>query len=707
MKSLALTAVTVLVLAIPNIAQQKRTMTERDLFAFVWVADPQISPDGSQVAFVRVTADDKKNAYHTDIWVVAADGHEAARQLTRGTADNSPRWSPDGKQLVFTRSVQRDDKPQPPQLFVLTLAGGEPRAITDLPRGAGAPVWAPDGRTLAFTSTARTDDLDSGKDRTEAPRESDVRIVTDPVYRANAIGDWGFIDRSRPAHIWTTAVLDATAAIATPRQITSGEFEEDNVRWSPDGTQLYFISNRDKNASYAPEDSDLFSVPAAGGDILRRVSIDGPIVNYALSPDGRRVAIIGGLNGSPPRSYIQPDLFVADLAAGTPRNLTATYDFDIDGSLGGDQRAPRGAMPSAPVWSRDGSSVVVKVGERGDVNVKRIEIATGRIDAVTTGSHDVMGYTADERGENVAFVLSSQTALGDLHLLNISSRATRRLTAFNDRLFGQLQLSEPEELWYTSFDGRRVQGWILKPPGFDAARMYPFILEIHGGPHSAYGNTFTHEFQWMAAQGYVVLATNPRGSSNYGEEFGNIIQFKYPGDDYKDLMTAVDVVVKRGYVDEARMGVTGGSGGGLLTNWVVTQTNRFKAAVSQRDVSDWTSFWYTADFWLQNAAWFVKPPFEDPQEYARRSPITYVRNIQTPIMFILGDEDWRTPPAAGGEELFRALKYLKRPTVMIRFPNETHELSRSGQPWHRVERLQHIVGWMDKYLLAKNADKYE
>ncbi len=708
-----LAAIAVCCLVLPAAAQQKRSMTERDLFAFVWVADPQISADGSQVAFVRVTANEKTDAYDTDIWVVAADGRDSARQLTRGTADSAPRWSPDGRQLAFVRSVQRDGRPQPPQLFVLALDGGEPRQITDIPRGAGNPVWAPDGRTIAFTSTARAEDLAQKQDR---PRESDVRVITDPVYRANAVGDWGYTDPQRPPHIWTVVISDPAGPAATPRPITSGTFTEANVQWSPDGKQLYFVSNRDKESSYRPEDADLYSVPATGGEVVRRVSIDGPIGDYAVSADGSRVAFIGALTGTPPRSYSQPDLFVAALASevrpkadtpGTASNLTAAYDFDADGGLAGDQRPPRGGSPSAPVWSRDGSSILIKAGEQGAANMKRVDVATGKVDAVTTGNQEVMAYTADARGENVALVLSTQTVVGDLHLLNAGSRATRRLTSFNDRLFGQLQLSEPEEITYPSFDGRTMQGWIMKPPGFEASRKYPLVLQIHGGPHAAYGNTFTHEFQWMAAQGYVVLFTNPRGSSNYGQDFGNIIQFKYPGDDYKDLMAGVDALLKRGYIDEARMGVTGGSGGGLLTNWVVTQTNRFKAAVSQRDISDWTGFWYTADFWTPNVSWFVKAPFEDPQEYAARSPITYVRNIQTPIMFILGDEDWRTPPSAGGEQLFRALKYLKRPTVMIRFPDETHELSRSGKPWHRVERLQHIVGWMDKYLLGKNAGKYE
>jgi len=700
-----LVAIAAFCLVLPAAAQQKRPITERDLFAFVWVADPQISADGSQVAFVRVTANEKTDAYDTDIWVVAADGRDAARQLTRGTADSAPRWSPDGRQLAFVRSAQRDGRPQPPQLFMLSLDGGEPRQITDIPRGASSPAWSPDGRTIAFTSTARAEDLTQKQDR---PRESDVRVITDPIYRANAVGDWGYIDPERPPHIWTVAVSSASAPMAMPRPLTSGAFTEANVQWSPDGKQLYFVSNRDKELSYRPDDADLYSVPAGGGELTRRVSIDGQIGDYTISADGTRVAFIGAVTGTPPRSYSQPDLFVATLAsAETASNLTAAYDFDADGGLAGDQRTPRGGSPSAPVWSRNGSTILIKVGERGQSNMKRVDVATGKVDTITTGNQEVMAYTADARGENVALVLSTPTVLGDLHLLNAGSRTTKRLTSFNDRLFGQLQLSEPEEITYPSFDGRLMQGWIMKPAGFEVSRKYPLILQIHGGPHTAYGNTFTHEFQWMTAQGYVVLFTNPRGSSNYGQDFGNIIQFKYPGDDYRDLMAGVDALLKRGYVDESRMGVTGGSGGGLLTNWVVTQTNRFKAAVSQRDISDWTGFWYTSDFWTPNVSWFVKAPFEDPQEYARRSPITYVGNIQTPIMFILGDEDWRTPPSAGGEQLFRALKYLKRPTVMIRFPDETHELSRSGKPWHRVERLQHIVGWMDKYLLGRNAGKYE
>ena len=252
-----------------------------------------------------------------------------------------------------------------------------------------------------------------------------------------------------------------------------------------------------------------------------------------------------------------------------------------------------------------------------------------------------------------------------------------------------------------------MEAWIQKPPDFDPAKKYPLILDIHGGPHGAYGYIFDHEFQWMAAKGYVVLYPNPRGSTSYGQQFGNIIQYHYPGDDFRDLMLGVDEVIKRGYIDPKKLGVTGGSGGGLLTNWVIGHTDRFAAAVAQRDIASWAAWWYSADFTLFQPSWFKAPPFQDPQDYVARSPITYIQNVKTPLMLVLGEADYRTPPEAGGEEMFRALKFLKRPVIMVRFPGESHELSRSGQPWHRVERLEHIVGWFDKYLMGMHKPEYD
>jgi dipeptidyl aminopeptidase/acylaminoacyl peptidase len=715
-------------LAVPA-AAQKRTITETDIFKFVWVADPNISPDGSRIAFVRVSVNEKADTYDTALWIVAANGSEPARRLTGGTRDSTPRWSPDGRRLAFVRAVEQDAKVQPPQIYVLSLAGGEARAATDIPRGAGNPVWSPDGKMIAFSSTARPEDLekaaaaakeaakeagkevgkDAAKDKADAgqekpiKRESDVRVITRAVYRANGMPDFGYVDPDRPSHIWTIDVPESTpATLPKPRQVTSGEFAAASHSWSADGSRIYFLSDRREEPYYLPFDTDLFSVGREGGEPSVVASIDGGIGPYTTAPDGKRIAFFGTLGGTPERSYSQTDLWVIDAPGGTPRNLTADYDFDAGGSLGGDQRAPRGSHPAAPVWDADGRSIFMRVGRQGNADLVRVDAASGRVfDPLSSANHDVMSFTADRTGSKFAVVISTSTRVGDLHLLE--GGAPKKLTSFNDELFDGLTMNEPEEIWYSSFDGKKIQGWILKPPAFDATRKYPLIVQIHGGPHSAYGNTFTHEFQWMAAKGYVVLYTNPRGSSNYGQDFGNVIQFAYPGDDYKDIMAGVDEVLKKGYVDEARMGVTGGSGGGLLTNWTVTQTNRFKAAVSQRDISDWADFWYTADFTLFRQTWFRKPPFQDPADFARRSPITYVEKIQTPLMFVLGDEDWRTPPGAGGEQLFRALKYLKRDTEMVRFPDENHELSRSGKPWHRVERLQHIVRWFDKHLGSRQS----
>ena len=678
-------------------AQERRAITETDLFSFVWIADPQISPDGSQVAFVRVSADQKTDQYDTSIWLVPTAGGGSPRRISGGIRDTSPRWSPDGARLAFVRSAEQDGRVQPPQIYVMAMAGGEGRAVTTLPRGAANPAWSPDGKSIAFTSQAFPDETEPKKDdKADKPRQSDVRVITRAVYRANGVPGFGYVDPDRPSHIW---VVDVDGG-AKPKRVTSGEFSSGNHKWSKDGKQIFFTSDRRAEPYYLPQDNDLYAVNRDGGEPTRIASIDGNIGAYAQSPDGKRIAFVGTYHGNPERSYSQPDLWVSDVG-GTPRNLTEKYDFDINGGLAGDQRAPRGAHPGGPIWDKDGQTVLVRVGKQGNADLVSVDVRSARVLEPTHAAknHEVMSYTADASSTKFAMVISTATNVGDLFFVDSTlGSAPEKLTSFNDALFKQLTMNEPEEIWYSSFDGKKIQGWILKPPSFDPSRKYPFILQIHGGPHAAYGNTFTHEFQWMAAKGYVVLYTNPRGSSNYGQDFGNIIQFAYPGDDYKDLMAGVDEVIKKGYVDTEKLGVTGGSGGGLLTNWTVTQTNRFKAAVSQRDISDWANFWYTADFTLFRQTWFRKPPFQDPQDFARRSPITYVEKIQTPLLFILGDEDWRTPPAAGGEDLFRALKFLKRDTAMVRFPNENHDLSRSGKPWHRVERLQHIVGWFDKYL---------
>jgi dipeptidyl aminopeptidase/acylaminoacyl peptidase len=701
-------------------AQTTRFMTEKDLFKFTWIADPQISSDGRTVAFVRVTVNEKDNRYETSIFTVPASGAEAPRRLTSGIRDTAPRWSPDGKRLAFVRTAEargngnEDSTKTQPQLYLLEMDGGEARALTDLPRGGGNAVWSPDGKSIAFTAstgplgrTGQTgSDAPAGTDKTDS-HKSDVHVVTRAVYRAN--GNPGYVDEAHHSHVFVVRAPESGTDKPIPTQITDGEFDEGGLAWAPDGSRIYFTSTRVPEPYYEDAGAELYSVAASGGAITKVASIDGSIGGATPSPDGKRIAFIGTLRGRPIRSYSQSDVWVMDAAPGsTPRNLTASYDFDIGGGIGGDQAAPRGQNRRPILWSKDQQSLLIVSAEHGSGNLKRITLANGSVEAVTEGNHDVVAYSATPDASTIAATLSTQTNIGDVFVIGGpgGAAAPRQITHVNEDLFKGIRQSEPEEIWYKSFDGRSIQGWILKPPDFDASKKYPLILEIHGGPHSAYGNTYTHEFQWMAAKGYVVLFTNPRGSTSYGQEFGNIIQYRYPGDDYKDLMAGVDEVLKKGYVDANRLGVTGGSGGGLLTNWTITQTQRFKAAVAQRDIADWYGFWFTADFTLFQPTWFRKAPWEDPQDFAARSPITHVANVTTPLMLILGDQDYRTPPADGGEMMFRALKYRKIPTVMVRFPRENHELSRSGEPWHRIERLQHIVGWMDQWLQGKKNSAY-
>jgi dipeptidyl aminopeptidase/acylaminoacyl peptidase len=695
---------------------QKRTITEKDLFNFVWIGDPQVSPDGSRIAFVRVIVNEKKDGYNTAIWTVSTANGET-RQLTNGPRDATPRWSPDGNYLLFTRAPEVSGRVEQPQLFMLAMSGGEPFQFTTLPRGAANAQWSPDGKSILFYNSATADELAKAAARnapapaaspaaspTSPERESDVRVINRAVYRANGAG---YLDFKHPQHIWVVTAPKTGDEKVTPAQLTKGHFDDGGAVWAKDSSHIYFQTDYTDEPYYELPRSDIYTMAITGGEPAKVTSFDMGAGAFTVSPDGKQLAFIASVS-QPVRSYSQPDLWVMDLAANAkPRNLTANFDFDIGGGLAGDNVAPRGGGGNLPVWSPDGRSITMLYVKEGRANLGSFDVATGKLSDVTIGNQAVVSYRAVPDASKFVLLLSTPTSVGDLYWFDKSSGQPKQLTHINEELFSKLNLSEPEEVWYTSFDGKKIQTWVQKPPDFDPGKKYPLILNIHGGPHAAYGFVFNHEFQWMAAKGYVVLYPNPRGSTSYGQEFGNIIQHNYPGDDYKDLMAGVDELIRRGYIDDKKMGVTGGSGGGLLTNWTVGQTTRFAAAVSQRDIASWSDWWYTADFTLFQPSWFKAPPFEDPEDYKRRSPITYVNKIQTPLMLILGEVDWRTPTGPGGEAMFRALKYRKIPTVMVRFPNESHELSRSGQPWHRIERLQHIVGWFDKWILGVAKPEYD
>jgi dipeptidyl aminopeptidase/acylaminoacyl peptidase len=725
--AVALAVVTSLLAQTSN--SQKRSITEKDLFDFVWVANPQVSPDGSRVAFTRVSVDEKRTGYETSIWTVAAAGGEAPVRMTNGKHDGQPRWSPDGKRIAFVRGGEKDDsgKPKPPQIAVLSLGGGEAWIITDLPKGAANPVWSPDSRRIAFSSSTTPEDIEKAQRKKNAAKpgdkdseaiknaaqpkvaepesdhESDVHIISRAVYRDN---DEGYLDPKRHEHIWVLEVPTTSDELTKPMQLTSGDFDEGELVWLHDGQRIYFLTGHLDEPYYESATTDIDFVSSGGGAAEKIATIPMGIGDLTLSPDGRKIAFHGAVT-QPVRSYSQPDLWVMDLATNAqPHNLTADYDFDMGDSVFGDNAAPRGGNGRTLHWSPDGRWLFDTVAKQGGTPLVRVDAQSGAVTEITHGEQAVLDFSTTSDAHATIALISTPVMIGDLFSIAAGGTQTR-ITDLNRKLWSQLNLTAPEEINYKSFDGKNIQGWIQKPPDFDPQKKYPLILNIHGGPHAAYGWVFDHEFQWMAAKGYVVLYVNPRGSTSYGQDFGNVIQYRYPGDDYRDLMVGVDELLKRGYVDAKKLAVTGGSGGGVLTDWTVTHTDRFAAAASQRDISNWASWWYTADFTLFQASWFKAPPFEDPQDYADRSAITFVKNIHTPILFVLGEADYRTPQDSGGEQLFRALKYLKRPTAMVVFPRETHELSRSGEPWHRIERLDHIVGWFDKWLMGIPHPEYD
>jgi dienelactone hydrolase len=510
-----------------------------------------------------------------------------------------------------------------------------------------------------------------------------------------------------------------------PWQLTAGRYAVTDYVWSPKGWIFYTSEHEEEPVYDEIGHNSIYGFPvstaAAHPKEMPATAFTDDLAiaarGLALSPDGNHFAFHAEqFPGGHAISHQQVDLMLLDLswaggkpaASGAPRNLTSTLAYEMGSGVGGDNTAPRGGGRGGIVWNADSQHLLDIAGSKGSALLLSVDTsAAGKVAELTAPKQAVLGFVATPDQTTTLALVSNPILIGDLFRIGPNQQQTQ-LTHVNDTLFSQLDLDMPLDLEVTpkthakDIPGSMIDTFIQLPPGIRNGRPahpLPTILNIHGGPHSAYGWVFDHEMLYMAAKGYAVIYPNPRGSTTYGQQFANVIMNNYPGDDFHDLMDTVDEAVKLGIADPARLGVTGGSGGGLLTDWTVTQTTRFKAAVAQRDIVDWAGWWYTADAAGFHQSFYPKsPPFDNVELYKEHSPLTYVNNIKTPMMFILGEADYRTPPTSGGEEFFRALKYKHIPTVMVRFPRESHELSRSGEPWHRIERLENIVNWFDLYL---------
>jgi acylaminoacyl-peptidase len=644
-----------------------------DVFDLEWASDPQIAPAGDRVVYVRNFFDIMTDRTLSNLWIVGADG-SGHRPLTTGNQrDAAPRWSPSGDRLLYISSRDGDS-----EMWVRWMDTGEHAKLTRLTESPGGIAWSPDGRWIAFSMFVpeRGEPLAHMPPRPEgADWGRPWRVVDDLIYRVNGAG---YLEEGY-RHLF---VMPAEGG--TPRQLTSGPFDHGgSPRWTPDGQHLIFSANRHDDADYEPRNSEIYEVSVADGSIHALTDRLGPDGNPAVSPDGSLIAYTGFDDRY--QSYQVSHLYVMNRDGSGARLVTADFDRDV----------------FSPVWDRNGRGLFFQYDDQG---VGRIGYVT--LDgAVTPLAGDVGGLSLGRPYSGGSFSVSRNGRFAYTHTrpdhpadVAVGRRGAdpRRLTGLNDDLFGHKELGAVESFWYeSSYDGRPIHGWIVKPPGFDPAQKYPLLLEIHGGPVANYGERFAAEIQLYAAAGYVVLYVNPRGSDSYGEEFGNLIYHAYPGHDYDDLMSGVDAVIERGYIDEDRLCVTGGSGGGVLSAWIVGNTDRFSAAVVAKPVINYLSFVLTADFSASFVKyWFPGPPWELPEQYWDRSPLSRVGNVTTPTMLLTGELDYRTP-ISESEQFYQALKLRKIPTALVRVPNAHHGIA--SRPSDLIEKVAHILAWFERY----------
>ncbi|HEY5490452.1 MAG TPA: S9 family peptidase [Gemmatimonadaceae bacterium] len=645
------------------VAQDRPTRLQlQDYLDWEDVQSPQLSPDGARILFVRRWIDKTNDKWESSVWMMNADGSQPRALVTGGGA----RWSPDGKRIAYVAKGE----PTGSQIFVRYMdAEGAATQISHLTESPSNLEWSPDGKLISFSMNvpAKRDDLfaratipaaPKGAKWTEAPR-----VVTRLDYRQDRTG---FNDDAWN-HVF---VIDAGGG--TPRQVTNGDWNHGNPTWLDAGT-LLFTSNRVPNAEHAWRESDIYAADLKSGAIRALTTRKGPDGNPTPSPDGKRIAYTGF--DSTDATWKDASLYVMDADGKNSRALTAELD----------------RSPSELHWAEDGSAVYFTAENEGSRQLYAVTMA-GQVKQLTTGQQ-VMAVS-DIRNGTAVGVRSTSAQPGDVVKFSVKApTAVTQLTSVNADILDGKQLAAVEEVWYKSKDGLRIQGWIVKPPGFDQTKKYPLMLSIHGGPHSMYNVGFNFAFQEHAAHGYVTFYANPRGSTGYGSSFGNAIKNAYPGKDFDDLMVGIDTVLGRGYVDSRRMFVYGCSGGGVLTAWIVGHTDRFAAASSNCPVTNWMSFVGITDgpSWYRN---FEKPFWEDPSEYLRRSPIMYVGNVKTPTMLMTGVLDLRTPMPQT-EEYYEALRFRGVPTAMIRFNNEWH--GTSSTPSNFLRTQAYLRAWFDRY----------
>jgi len=578
----------------------------------------------------------------------------------------NPRWSPDGRAIAFlsARPVPGDAAGETArnQIWVLPLAGGEPRRVTNLKNGASNFSWSPDGtRFLCISSTGPSDN---------SKLTSDVRHYTHANYKYN---DTGWFDDKR-SHVW---IIDVATGVA--RQITNGDdWNDTDPQWSPDGRKIAFVSDRTGKEFDEGRNKDIWVIDAEGGPLVKISQSDEPDSSPRWSPDGKTIAFL-----SPPSRRAHPKIWLASSQGGAAPRL-AVDGLDL--------------IPTGLRWATDGLALYFESGIKGATHLFRGDLQTRRLAQVTKGERTIRLADVNDKTRRVAYAANDPTHLDDVYIADVNGENERQLTQLNANLWKQVQLSSVERVPYKGADGWEVDGFLMKPIGWQAGRSYPMVLSIHGGPASMSGFDFFHEFQIYASRGWAVFFTNPRGSTGYGEKFERGVQLQWGGKAYVDIMNGVDAVLERNpWIDKDRLGVTGGSYGGFMTNWIISHTNRFKAAVTLRSISNFISDDGTRDGAYGHSEDFGGDVFERFETYWDTSPLKYVKNVKTPTLVLHSDLDFRVP-IEQGEQWFRALQHFGVPSEIVFFPRENHNLTRTGEPVHLVESLKWQVYWFDRYL---------